>query len=250
MADRAGQFLNAAADVRWLKETHLRGRKYPAFSSFVLYGNEDAPDKVILYAKRVPMVSTPPVATITFNDNPYSRRAQYRHHRVRAPSRFVRGSLRTVKAGRARVIVGHLKGSRQRTRTGRQRQVVQSVLTPKRGRRNPAVSESRTLDAIRDLLYRANRARSFQQSRRMVSEAIGLVTLLAEQARAGIHANPTLAIVGANPPRGGRKIGYARQVVYVRAPGLHGAGKVYQHRFKTREACVYGLADGSILIRG
>lgn len=53
--DRGGrmsrtQFLNDPDDVQWLLDTHLRGHALPFRpASFVLYGNEDAPDKVDLY---------------------------------------------------------------------------------------------------------------------------------------------------------------------------------------------------------
>lgn len=69
---------------------------------------------------------------------PYTR-ARFRHHRVRAPDRFVATSLRTVTTGTGgRVVVGHLKGEHARTRGGRRKLSVQAVLTPKpKARRNP-----------------------------------------------------------------------------------------------------------------
>lgn len=49
----SSKFLNSADDVQWLKDTHLAGVAIPApwpdFQSFLLYGNEDAPEKVELF---------------------------------------------------------------------------------------------------------------------------------------------------------------------------------------------------------
>jgi hypothetical protein len=75
--------------------------------------------------------------------------------------------------------------------------------------------------------------------------------MLAQLAR-GMHTNPAmLTVLGANPsPRGAKRLGYVREIRYVRGPGLRHAGQKFKHVFKTREACVYGLTDGSILIRG
>ncbi len=50
-------FLNAPDDVQWLKETHLQGIAHPDFASFILYGNEDCPEKVYLYANAEPNYS-------------------------------------------------------------------------------------------------------------------------------------------------------------------------------------------------
>jgi hypothetical protein len=54
--------MNEPSDVQWLKETHLRGLSYPEFASFVLYGNEDSPTRVELYAASYPTVSDVPVS--------------------------------------------------------------------------------------------------------------------------------------------------------------------------------------------
>lgn len=42
-------FMNEASDVAWLLSTHLRGRYAPPFRSFVLWGNEDSPERLDLY---------------------------------------------------------------------------------------------------------------------------------------------------------------------------------------------------------
>ena len=72
-----------------------------------------------------------------------------------------------------------------------------------------------------------------------------------EQGAKRHRRNPMLAVVGANPStRGARKIGYVREIRYIRGPGLRHAGQRFKHVFKTREACIYTLRDGSLLIRG
>lgn len=76
--------------------------------------------------------------------NPYSRRARYRHKRLRSPKRFVPGTMRLTKRRRGvRVVVGKLKGERRRVkrgpRKGRPVLTAQAVLTRKRGR-NPTLA--------------------------------------------------------------------------------------------------------------
>lgn len=51
-------YLDEPEDVQWLKETHLKGvplpAKYADFQSFVIYGNEDAPDRLDLHTTKNP----------------------------------------------------------------------------------------------------------------------------------------------------------------------------------------------------
>jgi len=54
-------FCDDPEDVRWLRETHLRGLDAPEFQSFVMTGNEDAPEKVVLYAQPDPNIFDVPV---------------------------------------------------------------------------------------------------------------------------------------------------------------------------------------------
>lgn len=58
------QFLNDPADCLWLWSVHLGKRQDMrpgvAFNSFVLYGNEAAPDKVELYASADPLLTDTP----------------------------------------------------------------------------------------------------------------------------------------------------------------------------------------------
>lgn len=83
-----------------------------------------------------------------------------------------------------------------------------SVRGPRRGRRNPAISESRQLGY---LISRLNRAVAYlgsgmyqraaaENARVGIVDAIRLAEQLQGQARRGVHRNPYLGIVG-NPPR-------------------------------------------------
>lgn len=54
------QFLNSPEDCDWLRSTHLGGRTDWLFGSFVLFGNEDSPNEVHLYADPEPLISDEP----------------------------------------------------------------------------------------------------------------------------------------------------------------------------------------------
>jgi hypothetical protein len=57
-----GQFFNDPEDVEWLFSTHLKGRPGRSLrgtKSFVLFGNEDSPDRLHVYAVKEPLMSTP-----------------------------------------------------------------------------------------------------------------------------------------------------------------------------------------------
>ena len=58
------QFLQNPEDLQWLREVHLP-LAAPAFRSAIIYGSEDAPAKIELYADRMPHYQAKPVATIT-----------------------------------------------------------------------------------------------------------------------------------------------------------------------------------------
>lgn len=55
------KFLNGIDDVEWLKETHLKGFDLPPafkdFQSFVLLGNEDAPEAITLFKAKDPVIT-------------------------------------------------------------------------------------------------------------------------------------------------------------------------------------------------
>lgn len=60
-------FMNKKEDLDWLKSTHLKGKKHPAFKSFVLHGNEDSPSKVELHEHKMPHYQAKPVHTEHFD---------------------------------------------------------------------------------------------------------------------------------------------------------------------------------------
>jgi len=54
------EFCNTPEDCQWLRDVHAKGA--PEFASFVLHGNEDAPDSLVLYAAEEPNWTDMPVA--------------------------------------------------------------------------------------------------------------------------------------------------------------------------------------------
>ena len=62
------QLLNTKEDCQWLKDTALKGRAVDFnFASFVLYGNEDCPEKVDFYTAENPLITDTPFPVI-FNN--------------------------------------------------------------------------------------------------------------------------------------------------------------------------------------
>lgn len=59
------QFMNDHEDASWLREVHCPGA--PPFMSFVIEGNEDSPDKVILFGGADPTIFDTPVGVYTLN---------------------------------------------------------------------------------------------------------------------------------------------------------------------------------------
>lgn len=53
-------FLNTPEDCNWLRDTVLGGRTDLMFGAFVLYGNEDSPSKVELFADCEPLITDEP----------------------------------------------------------------------------------------------------------------------------------------------------------------------------------------------
>ena len=47
-------FMNSPEDILWLNSTHLKGRNPPLFRSFILYGNEDSPERLELFSRTDP----------------------------------------------------------------------------------------------------------------------------------------------------------------------------------------------------
>ena len=61
------QFLNDVEDIKWLFEVHLKDRPdliCQGFRSFVLYGNEDAPNRVDLYLDFDPLFTDIPTTVM------------------------------------------------------------------------------------------------------------------------------------------------------------------------------------------
>ncbi len=61
---------NTPDDISWILETHLRYyEELPSFLSFTLVGNEDSPEKVILYKRADPLTHDSPVAEIVLKED-------------------------------------------------------------------------------------------------------------------------------------------------------------------------------------
>jgi hypothetical protein len=58
------KFLNDPEDVQWLFATHLKDKSNPGVQSFLIYGNEDAPERVIGFASNDPLLSDVPVLDV------------------------------------------------------------------------------------------------------------------------------------------------------------------------------------------
>lgn len=111
--------------------------------------------------------------------------------------------------------------------------------------RNPrALSESKVLTEALAAVKRAARRTTMQAAMPDLREIVIALSALRDQAARGVHENPALAIVGANPP--GKLLGYVTgQLRYRRTIGRHPGW--YQHHFKTR-ARLLAMPDGSLRI--
>lgn len=74
------QFMDSEGDVEWLKETHLKGREYPPFASFTLYGTEDAPERVHLYRSPDPL-NTDDFTVVEFGEDVDAKAARIEQFR-------------------------------------------------------------------------------------------------------------------------------------------------------------------------
>ena len=63
------QLLNDLEDIGWLLTTHLRNHHPPAFSSFLITGNKDCPDKIDLFKTTNPTISSKPIAVYISDKN-------------------------------------------------------------------------------------------------------------------------------------------------------------------------------------
>ena len=59
--------LNTTEYCDWLRATHLKGEILPPFDSFLLEGNEDAPNRVALYRDAKPAYNAKPLAIYVQN---------------------------------------------------------------------------------------------------------------------------------------------------------------------------------------
>ena len=60
------QFFNDSEDIEWVKEVHLP-KNVPSFKSFIIYGNEDAPEKIELFEEKMPHYKAEPIFVWTEN---------------------------------------------------------------------------------------------------------------------------------------------------------------------------------------
>lgn len=76
------QFLNSPDDIKWMRDKLKSIKGLPRFKSYILRGNEDVPDEVVLYREREPTVMDVPVAKIYHDANaePYMESSELRSH--------------------------------------------------------------------------------------------------------------------------------------------------------------------------
>lgn len=175
---------------------------------------------------------------------PYGPRAKYRHKRLRAPGRFVPGSFRLTKRRRGvRVVVGKLRGEKRRVKRGPRRGkpvlTPQAVLTRKR-RRNPH-SERTAWATVAAKAAEIARLSRDPHSRTKAKAIDHIARQMLVQLERGVHANPALAVFGANPPLLSRDV---QAVLYRHAEN----GKDYVHPFGTGTT-VTNKRDGSTVVR-
>jgi len=63
------QFYNTIEDLRWILTTHLKDFPCLYFNSFIVYGNEDCPEKVELFKKLNPNYDAKPYATFVIGED-------------------------------------------------------------------------------------------------------------------------------------------------------------------------------------
>jgi len=63
------ELLNSLEDIAWLQTTHLKHHPNITFNAFLIYGNEDCPEKVELYRRQNPTVNSKPFATFIADDD-------------------------------------------------------------------------------------------------------------------------------------------------------------------------------------
>jgi hypothetical protein len=65
------KFYTGIHDCGWLLETALKPIRetLPAFKSFLLWGNEDCPTRIALYADAIPHFSASPLVTLVLTED-------------------------------------------------------------------------------------------------------------------------------------------------------------------------------------
>lgn len=58
------QFFNDIEDIKWIVDGHLNF----AFNSFIIIGNEDSPEKILLFTQKNPRYDDRPIVTIQFEE--------------------------------------------------------------------------------------------------------------------------------------------------------------------------------------
>lgn len=64
--------LNSKADLKWLRDVHLKESttgKLPRYRSAILYGNEDCPEKIAIYANKQISISDSPLRVLFAGQN-------------------------------------------------------------------------------------------------------------------------------------------------------------------------------------
>lgn len=63
------QLLNALEDIAWLQTTHLKHHPNLTFNAFLIYGNEDCPERVELYKRQELKTYSKPFAILNMDEN-------------------------------------------------------------------------------------------------------------------------------------------------------------------------------------
>ena len=70
-------FCDSPEDCQWLRETHLKDKNLnngpvPPFKSFVMFGNEDCPQSILLYGEKSPNINDKPIRFDLMDNGNYS----------------------------------------------------------------------------------------------------------------------------------------------------------------------------------
>lgn len=82
------QMISGAADMGWLRDTHMQGVDIAWAGSAVLHGNEDCPQKIELYDAVEPLVTDTPVVFQRHYSGAYREEKPYAGHAHYKTARF------------------------------------------------------------------------------------------------------------------------------------------------------------------